>query len=204
MAQELVIINTDWRLEDAAGRTYGMTYIRVAPPYESMSFKRGFSLHSPTHQRCALFSLILGLEHIDSIPVQSPDSTEFAVSTKHKQVYDVLSGGKVDEWDGKGKWPRAFEHQKMMFLRARDLLREMGPDKVTLLYIERESDDAAAVELYPKEEEKGVDMESVMKTGGKEGIEKAMRDMRMRGVMAQELVMSGARASRATRRKKPA
>lgn len=197
MAEELVIITADWKLEQAGGRTYGMAYVEISPPYQDGSIKRGFSLHSPTHQRCALFSLVLALEHVDTIRTDSK-IVDYAVCTKHRRVHDVLTDGSVDKWEARGKWPPAFVHQRAMYLRARDLMRELAPRGVNVLYIQRDEGDAPEVDLYPKEESEtgGVDLEKTMRDGGKEGVEKAMRGMRMRGVMAQELVSSGARASR--------
>ena len=192
-ATELVVVTTDWKLEDAGGKTYGMCFVRVAPPYDHMNFKRGFSLPCPTHQRCALFSLILGMESIDSIPVTT-EKPEFIIATKHAWVCDTLVRHKVDEWENKGHWPKHVAGVKGLLLRARDVMADL-PGRSTLVFIPRDEDDAKRVNLISEKEDTDVDA-IAKKGGGQQEIEKALRDMRMRGVMINELMASGARSSR--------
>jgi hypothetical protein len=193
-ATELIVVTTDWKLEDAGGKTYGMCFVRVSPPYDHLNFKRGFSLPCPTHQRCALFALVLGMEMVDSIPAVT-ERPEFVIATKNSWICDTLVRHKVDEWDGNSHWPKHTASVKGLLLRARDVMAEL-PGRSTLVYIPREDDDENHVDLISKEEDTDVDA-ITKKGGGQQEIEKALRDMRMRGVMINELMASGARSSRA-------
>ncbi|MDR3541541.1 MAG: hypothetical protein P4L69_11355 [Desulfosporosinus sp.] len=191
---ELVIVTTDWELQDAGAKTYGMCFIRVSPPYDHMNFKRGFSLSNPTHQRCALFSLIMGLELLESIPVTTKHP-EYVVSTKHAWIYDVLNKHLVDKWENSGHWPKNVAAVKGLLLRARDVLADLFPLATTLVYIKRDDDEKSTVNLISEKEDTDVDA-ITSKGGGKAEIEKALLDMRMRNVKIQELMESGARGSR--------
>ena len=191
---ELVVVTTDWKLEDAGGKTYGMCFVRVSPPYDHMCFKRGFSLPCPTHQRCALFAFILGMECVESIPVTT-ERPEYVIATKHAWSCDTLVRHKVDEWENRGRcWPKHTANVKGLLMRARDVMAGL-PERSTLVYIPRDKDDPNRVDLIAKEEDTDVDA-IAKKGGGPEEIEKALRDMRMRSVMINELMESGARSSR--------
>ena len=188
----LVIVTTDWLLEDANGRTYGMCFVKFSPPYAHMNIKRGFSLHSPTHQRCALFALILGLEAVDKIANQK--NNEVVISTKHRVVHDMLFKGRVDAWLRTNRWPNGMIHLRNLLLRTRDLISDL-PDNCTVVCIARDGDDPSRTNLVTRE--KDLDVENILKEGGgKAEMEKRMIDARMRNVLVQELMQSGARASR--------
>lgn len=199
--RELIIVSSDWKIQDVANKSFGQCIIHVSPPYNFMSFKRGFTLPMPNHQRCAVFSLIMAMELIESIPVEEGKEAEFVISTKHKWVYDTLNEKKVTKWETRG-WPKEAAHMRGLLVRARDTLESL-PKNCTLVYIHREKGDEARINLTPEDEMKngGVDADAITKNGGgKDEIEKALRDMRMRNVMVDELLASGARASRAARR----
>lgn len=196
---DLVVINTDWRLETARGKTYGMCFVRVSEPYSHLNFKRGFSLPNPTHTRCALFSLVLGLEMVDAVPVpkEQAASTHFAVSTKNSWVHDTLTSGRVGQWADKNSWPKhvTTNSLKNLLLRAHELIKEL-PKGAEVVYIKRDDDDPSTVDLADTDE--SVDADAIAnRGGGPEEIEKALREMRMKGVMINELLQSGAKCSRA-------
>lgn len=194
MTTELVVVTTDWKLEDAGAKTYGMCFVRVSPPYDHMNFKRGFSLPCPTHQRCALFALILGMELVDSIPVVT-ERPEFVISTKNAWVHDTLNRHKVDEWEAKGHWPKHAASLRGLLLRAADVMADLPEGRCTLVHIPRDDDDPDRVSLLSKEED--TDVDSIVRNGGgQKEIEGALRDMRMKGVMMNELITSGALGSR--------
>ena len=191
---ELVIINTDWKIETVGVKSFGMCFVRVSPPYNYMDFKRGFPLPNPTHQRCAIFSLILGLEMLDAIPVETP-RPRFVVSTKNKWLHSILgTGGALSKWRAANRWPSGISPMKGLLIRMGDMLSEM-PSRSTVVLIERDSEDPPEINLETKDED--VDAEKIMKSGGgPDDIQKALRDMRMKNSMVQELLASGARGSR--------
>jgi hypothetical protein len=198
-SREVVIVTTDWRLEQANGRTFGMCFVRFSAPYDSMNIKRGFNLHGPTHQRCALFSLVLGLEAVLDRNVFQNAGIEAVISTKSKRVHSlVTSGSDVDRWEATGRWPKDMVQLRNLLMRARDLaaeLYETHPGSV-IVHIDRDKDEEASVNLLKDAD--GVDMDAVAKEEGAGAglIEKRLREMRMRGVMVEELLASGARGSR--------
>lgn len=202
--RHLVIINSDWILETAGRRTFGQCIIRVSPPHDNLNFKRGFTLINPTDQRCALFSMILALETVSAI--ESPENlTDYAIATKHGWVHSTITSGLIDKWEGMKQWPKGSAHMKLLLLRARDLYKELNaPDSTRptiIVHIPREEGDKHHVELLSEDGEVTtdgqIDADAILKKGGsKSDIEKAMRDLRMRTVMINELLSSGARGSR--------
>jgi hypothetical protein len=203
-----IIINTDWRMEEAGQKVYGMCFVRVSPPYEYMNFKRGFSLPNPTPLRCALFSLLLGLEMLDSIPTTTSTRRPcYVVSTKHKWLFDTINGGNLNKWCSSSsgrKWPKNVAPMKGLFIRLHDDIVAIASDEktadTTIVYIERdrENGDTGIVDLISKKDD--LDVEKILAKekggGGREAIDKALRDMRMRNTMIEELMASGARGSR--------
>lgn len=190
---ELVIVNTDWKLETMGVKTFGMCFVRVSPPYDHMNFKRGFSLPNPSHPRCAIFAMILGAETVDSIEVGT-ERPRYVIATKNKWLHSVIANGALDRWCNTNKWPGGVAHMKGLLIRLRDVLSEL-PERSHIVCIERDKNDPAEIDLETKDDD--VDAEKIMqKGGGQEAIQKALRDMRMKNTMVQELIASGARGSR--------
>jgi len=133
------------------------------------------------------------MELVDSIPITT-EMPEFVIATKHSWICDALVRHRVDEWENKSRWPKHALGLKGLLLRARDVMAEL-PGSATVVFIPRDEDDPSRVDLISKEEDTDVDA-ITKKGGGQEEIEKALRDMRMRGVMINELMASGARSSR--------
>lgn len=187
-----VTVCTDWKLEDADGRLFGMCYVRHSPEFAHLDFKRGFPLVNPTHARCAMFALLLGFESSENIP----KDRVVVLSTKHKGVYEtIIPGGLMDRWSRTGRWPP--NSNKNLCIRVREYIDAM-PDSWTFVYIDRDADDKATVSLKVDDDE--VSLEK-MSGKGKEAMEKHMQDVRMRNVMVDELLESGARGSRVPKKK---
>jgi len=197
--QQVIIINTDWTLEKADTRIYGMCSVDVSPPCSHLSFKRGFPLHTPTHARCGLFALILGLESVDRVWECFRDA-RVVITTKNKWIYTVLFDSRqVDRWYSTNKWPPNVTQLKNLFLRARDLAREYN-GKVDVVGLDREEDEQCEVDLLDYSKSGGVDLDKVASkqsspssSSCKQRLEKEMFNMRMRSVMVDELLTSGAR-----------
>lgn len=195
---DLIIINTDWTLEEAGTRIYGMCSVTVSPPCDHLSFKRGFPLHTPTHTRCGLFALILGLESIDRVWQTIPNA-RVVVTTKNKWLYSVLfDSPQVDKWETANKWPPSVMQLKNLLLRARDLAREYH-GRIDVVGIDRDGDEQCEVDLLDYSKSGGVDLDKTVSGHSgdslscKQRLEKEMFNMRMRSVMVDELLSSGAR-----------
>jgi hypothetical protein len=145
-------------------------------------------------------SLILGLELVESHIISDENVELITISSKYKWLYDVLTNGSAKRWIDQNKWPKDIRASKGLIQRAYDILYDLKKDpRVTYVHINRDEDDKPTVDLTPKDGMKngGVDVEAIAKKGGgKEAVEAAMQSMRMRNVMIDELLASGARSSR--------
>lgn len=196
----IVIVTTDWRLDQVATRVYGQCLITVSHPFDHLGYKRGFTLITPNSSRCAAMSLILGMELVESYLLDKKNVHSIIVSTKYKWLYDILTNGSLKRWIDLNKWPKDISPSKRLYQRAYEILKDITMDaRVSFVYIERDEDDKPFVDLAPEDEMKDgcVDVEAIAKRGGgKEAVEAAMQQMRMRNVLIDELFASGARSSR--------
>ena len=196
-----VIVVSDWVLEQVANRTYGMCKCSWSPPHNQYDCERGFVLPTPTSMRVAAQALVLALESVEGATFIDRRTDDVVVATKHQILYSILAeAGKVDRWIATGRWPKTFNSVKTlvsMCYRRLQALNSVRPQFATLVYIEREEDDKAVVDLDENRTEQGFDMEAMTKKGMKrEEIEKSLQETRMRGVMADKLLASGARCYR--------
>ena len=84
---------------------------------------------------------------------------------------------------------------RAMLLKAARFLREMA-GRCEIVFIPRDKEDKSQIDLADYKD--GVDMDEIAAAGGgPQAVEKSMQEMRMQGVMLDELLDSGARGSRA-------
>ena len=196
-----VIIASDWKIEEVGGRRYGMCYCRYSPPFDRFDCEQGFELPNPTGIRVAAQALMWALESIVTHEWINHRQDTVIVSTKHIHLYNVLNTPTmVAKWLETGRWPKSMTPCRTLVSKCFSLLKaygEMREDFVTLVYVEREYDDIAEVDLDEDRTEEGFDMETHTKKGSsQEEIQKAFQETRMRGVLAEKLARSGARCYR--------
>jgi hypothetical protein len=141
------------------------------------------------------------LESVQGCDWLKRDEDTVVVSTKHKGLYDLLaSPERAPRWCRNDSWPKSQQHLKTLMSKCCKIMQDLNcakEDFVTLVHIEREDEDRATIDLDEHRTEEGFDMESFVKKGaGGDEIEKALQETRMRGVMAQKLITSGARCYR--------
>ena len=186
-------IMADWKLEETCGRIFGVCYIEFSPPYDKFDFAQGFTLTNPTSIRCALQSIIIAAEAIKGCAFLQ-DSSCIVLATKHDMVFKLLSEPScVRKWIN-GTWPKTQRANKTLLTKAFETLESLDKSVVTFVSVERDPEDKAYVDLDEGRSTDGIDID----TNGKktEQIEAEMRDIRMRGVMAQKLFSTGAKCYR--------
>ena len=196
-----VVVTSDWKLEEVAGRTYGMCRASWSEPFDRFDYERGFALPNPTNIRVAAQALIWALESVEGCDWLNRDEDTIIVSTKHKWLCEILtSPDRAPRWIRNGSWPKTQSGVKTLISKCHSLMEKLNRSKedfVNLVYIEREEEDRATVDLDEHRTAEGFDMEGFVKKGApKAEIEKALQETRMRGVMAQKLMTSGARCYR--------
>jgi hypothetical protein len=188
-----VTIIADWKLEEVGGKTFGVSYIHWSELHDDYDFEQGFALPDPTNIRVAAQSLILALQSVQGVVWLNPKEDTVILATKHKFLYEILTE-RMPVWIN--KWPKSQQRIKMLAIKCYNLLEQLK-GFVTLVYIEREENDEAVVDLDENRTEEGFDMEGLTKKGAtKEEMQRALEETRMRGVMAQKLLSSGARCYR--------
>lgn len=103
-----IVLVTDWRLAVSHGKTYGMCYVKAPDDFKELTFKRGFPLTDPTHLRCALFALVLGMEQVACSRELNSGKMLTMIVTKSKSVLDMCVGARsvsMRRWatDGRAK-----------------------------------------------------------------------------------------------------
>jgi hypothetical protein len=89
-----IVLVTDWRLAVSHGKTYGMCYVKAPDDFKELTFKRGFPLTDPTHLRCALFALVLGMEQVACSRELNSGKMLTMIVTKSKSVLDMCVGAR--------------------------------------------------------------------------------------------------------------
>ncbi len=182
-----VTVLADWKLEQTCDRLFGVCTVEFSPPYDAYDFQRGFVLPNPTHARCAVQAIVYALEAARDISFMR-EAGEIIIATKHRRMHHCLTEEK--------------SHPGALFHKAQALLGELR-DRVTLVYIPRDDGDESFVDLDKGRGEEGLDMDELSRQGnGAEQIDAELRKTRMRGVMAQRLIASGARTFRPLPKKK--
>ena len=99
--RQILVISTNWRIDVFNNRHFGIASVDVPSPFDYLNFKRGFPFTDPTHNRCALFALLLGLEIGMSTPEICDGGYGLCIATSRQQVHDLLSG---DGWERTRRW----------------------------------------------------------------------------------------------------
>lgn len=196
-----VILTADWKLETVAGRVYGVCTASWSPPFDRFDHERGFTLPNPTHLRVAAQSLAWSLEAVAGCCWLKRGVDSVVVATKHGGLHDLLMNpSKVAAWRADNRWPKTQLPNKALLRKCDELLHALndgGVDFVTLVYIEREQDDSAEIDLDENRTDEGFDIQSFMRRKAtQEEIEKAVQETSMNGVRASKLLASGARCYR--------
>lgn len=201
-----VIIVTNWRLDIVLGRTYGICSIDAPKEFVECSFKRGFPFTNPTHARCALFSLVMGMEQVLCSNRLCCGKFIVAVVTKSKSVRDLVIGDRASSvrvWaNNSWKKPLRIAGYSKQFMRdVYTKLDTLRANKIgDVVYIEDNSNENVNM-LTEHKVHLDIDPETDYgkDTGDKDEIKTS--DAKHRNVLRQELMeTSGARGSRMTRR----
>lgn len=190
-----VVISTDAKLEQVAGRTYGMCRCSWSPPFEQYDFERGFVLPNPTKLRVAAQAVLWALESIQGANFLNPEQDTVIVATKNKWLHEILTS-RMAKCLRTGKWPDSIKPVKALATKAFNMMQERK-DFITLVCIEAENEDESIVDLDENRTDKGFDMDAMTKKGATpDEITQALQKTRMNGVMAEKLLTSGARCYR--------
>ena len=202
--RRLILVMADGVIEEVGARTYGMCKVHWAPPHDRFDFERGFILPQPTCARVSAQAICLALDAVDSAAFVDPARDDVGVATKNKLLHDLATDpNKAMRWMQTGKWPQAHASLKSLLTKIVGNLKRME-GHVSLVYVAREEGDDAVVDLDKHRTDDGFDMEGMKNRGASpQEIEKALMETRMRGVMAEKLMSSGARCYR-PRAKPPA
>lgn len=194
-----VTIVADWKLERTCDRVFGVCYIEFSPPFDKFDFTQGFTLPNPTHQRCALQSVMTSIEAIRGCAFLR-DSQCIILATKHKMVHKLLTDPVcIRNWSK----PNSHVSNKTLIRKAFEMLETLDKNIVTFVYVERDENDRAYIDLDEGRTNDGLDMEKMTAKGKTpEEIEEELRKTRMRGVMAQKLLGTGAKVYRVMKKKK--
>lgn len=196
------VIMADWILETTGGRLFGVCTIGFSPPYDKFDFTQGFTLPNPTHQRCALQSIITAMEAIRGCAFLK-ESPCIVLTTKHNALYHLLTDvNYARKWIANNTWPKNQVGNKALIRKAIGMIDELDKSRVTLVYVERDHSDKVFVDLDIGRTADGLDVDRMAAAGSKpEEIERELTDIRMRGVMAEKLLRSGARSFRLPKKK---
>ncbi len=212
----VLTLDTNWRLDVLGGRTYGVCWVEVAEPLECLSVRRGFPLTNPSHFRCSLFSLVMGLELAHSIPdmtslLESAGVTDWFcnVMVRNRGVYDLFCGPtseKMRRWaasDGGTAVKCGYRRDyAIKVLSMIDALRESGRGDVTFVSTNSEANillkHSVNLDVDPKRDlpkGKGSTHEN------EDTIRSRLDALRAKDAVRKELMESGgARSTRAKRR----
>jgi hypothetical protein len=190
----MIVVCADWKIGFTDRFKVGTCSVDVSKPYDHMSFSRGFPLHTLTHQRCALFSLILGLELVDGNVELLKSGSPVAIATKSRWVIWALA--RCKKWRSTGKWPKGSGLYRNMLTRVDDLVASLPPNCKLVLADVQESQEVELDKYVDKtDEEARLRMEELRKKGGDPRAEVAtmMRERKMSEIMLQKALQSGAR-----------
>lgn len=81
---------TNWRIGISQGRAYGVCSVEAPEEFKDHSFRRGFPLTDPTHVRCAIFAIVLGMEQAICSERLRRDGCFAVIVTKSKQAADMV------------------------------------------------------------------------------------------------------------------
>lgn len=192
-AQELVTVCTDWNLGTTDRFMLGTCSVDVSPPCEHMSFSRGFPLHTPSHRRCALFALILGLELVDGNEELLKPGRLVAISTKSKWLMQVLAN--CARWRASGKWPKDSGAYRNMLTRVADLVDGLPPT-CKLVFVESEDKPEVKLDEFAEkdDDEKRIVMGDLEKyPDPRAEIDRRIRERKMRDNLLQKALATGAK-----------
>lgn len=190
-----VVVTTDWQIGTTDRIVLGSCSVDVSPPFDYMSFTRGFPLHSPCSRRCALYSFILGLELVEG---NGDLAKEYVVvSSKSSWLEQALK--QYPRWTATGKWPKDSGSYKNMLTRVWDLIHSL-PEKHTFVFIKREEGEKSEIKLdeHTSKENKagGVDVEDIAKSADpRKEMDKRLREQKASELMIQKALATGARIS---------
>ena len=190
----MITVCTDWKIGFTDRFRVGTCSVDVNKPYEHMSFSRGFPLHTINHHRCALYSLILGLELVDGNAELLKTGLPIAVATKSRWIVGAL--GQCKKWRDTGKWPKSSGLYRNMLTRVDDLVSSLPPNCKLVLADVPESQEVELDKYVDKNDEEGrIRMDELQKKGGdpREEVAKMMRERKMSEIMLQRALASGAR-----------
>lgn len=199
-----VILTTDWRLDVVQGRTFGVCFVEAPPEHKECSFKRGFPLPNPTHSRCAVFAVMLGLEQLLCSPTLNSGGFVTAVVTKSEVAGDVLVGKRSDatrKWasDPRSKPLKVAGYGKQ-FLRdvfaTIDDVKRLGIGEV--VYVPEEKDERGRSLMDSHTTHLDIDPDTDYEWADKSFDEQRMIDIRQRHLLCDELLRSAAMGSRRT------
>jgi hypothetical protein len=192
--QELVAVNTGWKLGTTDRFVVGTCSVDVSYPCEHMSFSRGFPLYSPGHRRCALYALILGLELVDGNEELLKEGRLIAISTKSKWVVQSLENSK--RWRAAGKWPKDSGSYRNMLTRVADLVESLPPScRLVLVEDGEESSEVKLDEFAAQEdEEKRIVMDDLKNYPDPQAeLGRRIRERKMREILLQKALATGAK-----------
>lgn len=208
-----MVLVTDWRLDIVQGKTFGICMVLAPEGYRHYGFKRGFPLSDPTHIRCAIFAAVLGMEQIVNSPDVLARRVFGVVVTKSPIVARILVGegaAAIRRWVGDARRsPTRMYGYGRQFLGAMcslmDDIRAMGVGD--LVYTPDASDGRRRGGLL-SEHTVHLDIDPELDYDGKDAAGRAAAardgdgediitgDAKQRNALRQELLLSGARASR--------
>lgn len=203
-----VVLVTNWRIDVIQGRTYGVCSVNAPEEFKEMTFKRGFPLTDPTHTRCAVFAVVLGMEQTLCSKELCSGKFRAAIVTKSKVASDMLIGAQADgvrRWaDNPSQKPlKKAGFSKKFMLQAfgmLDTLRRTGIADV--VFVDDSDDEKHEENLLTAhtvhldiDPEKDYDGSAASSNGDADELKAS--SAKHRNLLRQELLALGVRSSRA-------
>jgi hypothetical protein len=203
-----VVMVTNWRLDVVQGRIYGVCFVDAPPEFKENSFRRGFPFINPTHIRCAIFSVMLGMEQVMCSAELSGGRFFTSIVTRSKFAASTISGKEsaiTRSWaNDVGKKPNVRAGYAKQFMkdvfRVFDRMREMNLGDVVYVGSEKMGENGSknlsSNNNILAEHTVHLDIDPELDYKDKDVSERRAGDTKQRFALKQELVSSGARGTR--------
>lgn len=153
-------IITDWHVHrDCSGSSFGTCEVRFPGEYSSLDFQRGFPLTRPTHNRCALYALSLGIEAVLGSNFINPDMDPVVFFTKSEWVAKSFESAK--EWvKNPSRCPKGHREELVLFSKV---VKSMKPLMEVRWLPRDDEEDPATIDLQLNPEDVEGDDEHKLK-----------------------------------------
>lgn len=208
---DIVFVEANWKMEMLRNTWFGMCSVEFSEPFVHLNTTRGFPLSNPTHLRCAIFSSIMAIELVGSFA----ELREFLQGDPKRMIIIITANGKLNYLLNQ----RTGNKEGLLISRLQNLIKTL-PANIKYEYFaetaedkERKKGNVASIkgdtslmtahtvvfedpkkykeEVRKKKDEKDKDPKKMLEK---------TQHVREQDLLIQQLMESGARPSRSTRR----